>query len=124
MEEMEIGRSAVFEEVEEARDRVRANAFHDSSGPMVGEGRGVMSSMAAICGEEIVEPGDTEPAVECSQERTLGMRWVKLAAEALETMRGSTSIDPTEDLRRRLCKSVLMCSSCIMFVVSLVGGEV
>jgi len=120
---MGIGRSAALEEVDEARDRVRARALHDSNGAIVGEGKGVISSMAAICGEEMAEPGDTEPAVECSHERTLGMRWVKLAAEALDAIRGSTSMDATDDLRLRLCRSVLMCSSCIMFVVSLVGGE-
>lgn len=89
---------------------------------MVGEGRGVTSSMAAICGEEMVELGDTEPAVECSHDRILGIRCVRLAAEALDTIRGSRSLD-TEDVRRKFCKSVRICSSCNMFAVSL-GGEV
>lgn len=62
-EDNEEGKSA-FEEVEEALDLVRANIFHDSRGAIVGDGRGVISSMAAIIGEEIVEPGETEPAVE------------------------------------------------------------
>lgn len=68
------GGSSALEEVEEALDLVRANIFHDSRGAMVGDGRGVMSSMAAICGEEIIDPGETEPAVECSHDRTLGIR--------------------------------------------------
>lgn len=73
VEDREGGRSAL-EEVDEALDLLRANIFQDSSGPIVGDGRGVMSSMAAMVGEEITEPGETEPAVECSHDRTLGMR--------------------------------------------------
>lgn len=90
----------------------------------MGEGKGVISSMAAIWGDDIVEPGDTEPAVECNHDLMLGIRWVRLAAEALDIIRGSKSLDPTEDLRRRLYRSVLMCSSCSVLGVSLVGGDV
>lgn len=83
------GGKSALEEDEEARDLDRASIFHDSRGPMVGDGNGVISSIAAICGEEMIEPGETEPAVECSHERTLGMRWVRLAADALDLILGS-----------------------------------
>lgn len=54
-----------FEEVDDARDREPKVVFQVSNAPIVGDGRGVMSSMAAIWGEEIVDPGDSDPAVEC-----------------------------------------------------------
>lgn len=112
-----------MEDEDEALDLVRASIFHDSKGPMVGEGNGVISSMAAICGEEMTEPGETEPAVECNQERTLGIRWVRLAADALDLILGSYSLEATEEVRRRLWKSVLICKSCNMEAVSLEGGD-
>ncbi len=55
------GNSAVLEDVEEPRDLVLLQV---SNAPIVGEGRGVISSMAAICGEEITDPGERDPAVE------------------------------------------------------------
>jgi hypothetical protein len=44
-----------MEPSDEPRDLVlaRLRAFHDSNAAMVGDGRGVMSSMAAICGDEM-----------------------------------------------------------------------
>lgn len=56
------GAISLIDETEEARDLV--SAFHDSKAAMVGEGSGVMSSIAAIWGEEMTVPGDTEPAEE------------------------------------------------------------
>lgn len=94
------GRS-ILDEVDEARDRVRARCLSDSKGAMVGEGKGVMSSIAAIWGDEMVEPGETEPAVEWSHDLTLGIRWFKLAAEALDIMRVSTSLEAPD---MRLCR--------------------
>lgn len=83
------GSGSALEDVDDARDLVRASIFHVSSGAIVGEGRGVISSIAAIWGEEIADPGETEPAVECSHDRTLGIRCVRLAAEALDANLGS-----------------------------------
>jgi hypothetical protein len=42
-----------------------------------------MSSIAAICGEAITDPGDSDPAVECSISLTLGILRGKLDAELL-----------------------------------------
>ena len=81
------------EEIEEPRDRVRESARSDSNAPMVGEGNGVISSMAAICGDEMVVPGETEPAEEWRCARILGTRSGMLEAEELDRNRGSDSID-------------------------------
>lgn len=121
-EDKACGRST-REEVEEALDLVRASIFHDSRGAIVGDGNGVISSIAAICGEEMMEPGETEPAVECNHDLTLGIRWVKLAADALDLILGSNSLEATEEVRRRLCRSVLMCRSCNIEVGSTNGGD-
>jgi hypothetical protein len=72
------------EDIDDPLDLVLAICFHDSKAPIVGEGSGVMSSMAAICGDEITEPGEIEPAVECNAALTLGARRGRLAAEALD----------------------------------------
>lgn len=71
----------------------------------------------------MVEPGETEPAVECSHERTLGMRCERLAIEPLDFNLGSYSTEPTEDLRRKCCRSVLIRRSCSILAASPVGGE-
>ena len=80
-----VGRSDL-EEVDEARDR--ANARH-SSGAMIGDGNGVMSNMAASIGEDITEPGDTDPAVEYRRLRTLGILRGRLPADVLDLNRDS-----------------------------------
>jgi hypothetical protein len=71
------------DEIEDPLDLVLEMLFQDSNAPITGDGRGVMSSIAAICGEDMTEPGDIEPAVECSAALTLGARRGRLAAEAL-----------------------------------------
>ena len=81
------GGSPDCDEIEDPLDRVRETSFQDSKGFIVGDGRGVMSSMAAIWGEEMTDPGDIEPAVECSAALTLGARRGRLAADALERSR-------------------------------------
>lgn len=52
------------DEIEDPRDLVFDSTFHDSNEPVTGDGNGVMSSMAVICGDEMLVPGDTEPAEE------------------------------------------------------------
>lgn len=98
---MFLTNGSALEDVEEALERVRASTLQVSRGAIIGEGSGVMSSIAAIWGEEIVDPGEREPAVECNHERMLGTRRARLAVEALDTRRSSWSSEPTEDLRRR-----------------------
>lgn len=52
----------------------------------MGEGRGVMSVMAASCGDENADPGDSDPAAECVDARAaliLGVRRGRLAVEEL-----------------------------------------
>jgi hypothetical protein len=78
----EGGRSDL-DDVEDVRERVRATCFQDSKALIVGEGNGVISSMAAIWGDEITEPGERDPAVECNAALILGARRGRLAAEAL-----------------------------------------
>jgi hypothetical protein len=75
---------------------------------MVGEGKGVMSSIAVIWGDDIYVPGDTDPAEECRFARMLGPRRGRLAAEALERNLPSESIDWVEFVRRGFCMSVRM----------------
>jgi hypothetical protein len=81
------------EEIEEPRDRVRESARSDSKVPTVGEGKGVISSMAAIWGDEMVVPGETDPAEEWRCARIFGIRIGMLEAEELDRNRGSESID-------------------------------
>lgn len=82
-----------LEEIEDPLDLVLATYFQDSKALIVGDGRGVISSMAAICGDEMTEPGDIDPAVECSAALTLGARRGRLAAEALERSLWSALVD-------------------------------
>lgn len=91
------GGNSTRDEAEDALDLVRARVFHDSIACNVGDGNGVISSIAAIIGDDMTDPGETDPAVECNQDLTLGIRCVRLAAEALDTILGSSSPDPTED---------------------------
>lgn len=65
---------SVRDDAEEALDLVLVYSFQDSSGIRFGDGRGVRSNIAAICGDEIADPGDIEPAVELSHDLTLGIR--------------------------------------------------
>lgn len=81
------------DDMEEPRDLVLEIGLSISNAPVVGDGSGVMSSMAAICGEEIVVPGETDPADECKCARILGTRKGRLEAEVLERNRDSDSID-------------------------------
>jgi hypothetical protein len=67
--------------------------FQDSNAAIVGDGSGVTSNIAANCGEDITEPGDREPAVECRWARMLGTRRGRLAAEALDRRRPSESTE-------------------------------
>lgn len=68
--------------------------------------------MAAICGEAITDPGDSEPAEEWSLSLTLGILRGKLDAELL--YRSSDSELPDLDIRVfvgtvisvRMCRSV------------------
>lgn len=93
--------SSIRDDVEEPLDLVREKLFQDSNAPMVGDGRGVISSIAAICGEDRTEPGDMDPADEPWRIfRTLGTRLGRLAAEALERNLISESKDCTEPERR------------------------
>lgn len=59
-----VGGRSDLEEVDDPLDLVRARLFKVSNEPMVGEGNGVISSIAAICGDDITEPGDKDPALE------------------------------------------------------------
>jgi hypothetical protein len=81
----------IRDDMDEPRDLRLDRDFQDSNDPTVGEGRGVMSSIAAIWGEVMTVPGDTEPAEECRYARMLGTRRERLAAEALDRSRGSES---------------------------------
>lgn len=102
--------SALDEPSDEPRDLVlaRLSVFHDSNAAMVGEGRGVISSIAAICGEEIYAPGETEPAEECRFARRLGTRRGRLAAEALDRSLDSESIEWFDQVLLGPCISVRM----------------
>lgn len=79
--------------MEEPRDLVLEIGLSISNVPVVGDGSGVMSTIAAICGEDIVVPGETEPAEECKCARILGTRKGRLEAEVLDRIRDSDSID-------------------------------
>ena len=51
------------EAAEDARDLDGNPHFHRSLPSPMGDGKGVKSSIAASCGEEMADPGDNEPAV-------------------------------------------------------------
>jgi hypothetical protein len=69
--------------IEEPLDLDRASIRKLSAPEPTGEGRGVISSIAAICGDAITDPGDSEPAAVCSLSRTLGTLRGRLEAELL-----------------------------------------
>lgn len=66
---------------DEPRDRVRPVTLHGSLLASIGEGRGVIFSIAANCGEGKADPGDSEPALECIAARMLGVRFGILDVE-------------------------------------------
>lgn len=104
---------SLIDETEEARDLVRA--FQDSKAAIVGDGNGVISSIAAICGEEMTVPGDTEPADECSRFLTLGFRRGRLEVELLDRSRDSESTEYVDPDRLggwtsvRICRPLIIC---------------
>ena len=78
-------RDVVNDAPERDGSRLRPS-FHDDPPNIVGEGSGVMSVKAASWGDEKLEAGDREPAVECvavRAVRVLGTRRGRLVAEAL-----------------------------------------
>lgn len=102
-----MGRS-VFEPTDDPRDLVLARVPHWSCIARVGEGNGVMSSIAAIWGEEITEPGESDPAEEWRCARILGARRGKFDDEILWRRRPSDSTEYDEPDRRDMGKSVLI----------------
>ena len=82
-----IERLSGLEFVDEVRDRCPIFTVFQGEGPRpMGEGRGVISAIAANCGDENAEPGDNDPALECVAARAaliLGVRRGRLAVDAL-----------------------------------------
>jgi hypothetical protein len=86
------GRSVLSDrsdDIEEPRDLVLEKVRNNSNGSVVGDGSGVMSNIAAICGDDMEVPGDTSPAEECSRARMLGGLRERLEAELLDRNCGS-----------------------------------
>lgn len=80
--------------MEEVRDKDGRSWRRHGDAPPTGDGNGVMSPMAFSWGEDIIEAGDKEPALEIGgaiRARRLGVRCRKLPGDRLSEANGSES---------------------------------
>ena len=75
--------AAELDPVDDPLDLDRASSRKPSAPEPIGEGRGVISSIAAICGDAITDPGESEPAEVCNLSLTLGVLLGRLDTELL-----------------------------------------
>lgn len=65
------------EAIDDVRDKDGRSPRRHGDAPPIGDGNGVISPMAFSCGEDMIEAGDKEPALEiggATRARRLGVR--------------------------------------------------
>ena len=90
------GGASVLDVVDDPRDLVGSPYLKALRSARIGEGRGDISRRAFNCGEDITEPGDSDPADECRVARMLCARRGRLDADVLWRRKLSESMDPEE----------------------------
>jgi len=100
--------ASVLDVVDDPRDLVGSPYFKVLRSARTGEGRGDISRRAFNCGEDITEPGDSDPADECRAARMLCARRGRLDADVLWRRKLSESTDPKEKECCTVVKSVLI----------------
>jgi hypothetical protein len=97
--------------VEEVRDKDGKSPRRHGTAPPRGDGNGVISPMAFSWGDDMIEAGDKEPALDsagATSARRLGVRCGRLPEDKLIEAKGSES--RYELVGRMLGKSVRICS--------------
>jgi hypothetical protein len=102
------GGASVLDVVDDPRDLVGSPYLKALRSGSTGEGRGDISRRAFNCGEDITEPGDSDPTDECRVARMLCARRGRLDADVLWRRKLSESRDPEEKECCTVGKSVLI----------------
>jgi hypothetical protein len=102
------GGASVLDVVDDPRDLVGSPYLKVLRSARIGEGRGDISRRAFNCGEDITEPGDSDPADECRVARMLCARRGRLDADVLWRRKLSESTDPEEKKCCTVVKSVVI----------------
>ena len=102
------GGASVLDVIDDPRDLVGSPYLKALRSASTGEGRGDISRRAFNCGEDITEPGDSDPTDECRAARMLCARRGRLDADVLWRRKLSESRDPEERECCTVVKSVLI----------------
>jgi hypothetical protein len=102
------GGASVLDVVDDPRDLVGSPYLNALRSASTGEGRGDISRRAFNCGEDMMEPGESDPADECRAARMLCARRGRLDADVLWRRKMSESRDPEEKECCTVVKSVLI----------------